>query len=242
MKWLLGALILLLIGFLLRRVLRMGSPRTQPHSWLAPLPAELHTIYHPVVQEVETHMAILGISLNDAFEEREAQRHDQAWHMMRISTYEWDRVAELMGSLLDILTRHLADAVTLVPPHSVSSHWFKTRVMIDYVRMHELMDQLVFNSKLRFQLQLRLLRRATATLTGEYRRAFRNAERIQDPSEEVWTQFDHFFHDFDLVAKETLLAFRALLLCLNPSRLQDVAADAQEAIKRGVRSASGLPK
>ncbi len=240
MKWLLGGLVLFAVSIVMRRLLRIGARSPLASLRFAPLPPELHALYHPVAQEVETHVAILGIMLNDAFEEKEAQRHEHAWHMMRLSWYEWERLAELNAGLLNVLSRHILRATTIVLPPGILARWFMSRTMIDFVRMHELMDQLVFNSRLRVQLQVRLLRRATATLTGEFRRTFRNGERIQDPSLEVWTRFDHLFHDFDLMAKETLLVFRTLLPCLTPAALREIGRDLQSTLKRGVRSPSAL--
>jgi hypothetical protein len=112
--------------------------------------------------------------------------------------------------------------------------------MIDYVRTHELLEQLVFRSKLRFQLQLRMLRRAAETLSMEFRRAYRYADRTQDRPPELWNRLDFYFHDFDLIAKETLLSFRTLLLHLPHSSLPGFAADLRSLLQRGVRSAAVL--
>lgn len=238
MKWVLGGLVLLGIGALLRRLLRMAPSAAPRLSGLIPLRPELHAVYHPVAQEVETQAAILGISLNDAFEERDASRHDMAWHMIRLSAGEWDRLAEIVTALLNALAKYLTSARVVVPVRSIVADRFKSRVMIDYVRMHELLDQLVFSSKLRFQLQIRLLRRAAAALTGEFRHTYRYAERSEDRSPEVWSRFDLYFHDFDLIAKETLLAFRALVACLSPEAIPDLSADLHTLVQRGVRAPS----
>jgi hypothetical protein len=46
---------------------------------------------------------------------------------------------------------------------------------------------------------------------------------------------DLYFHDFDLIAKETLLAFRSLLACQSPEGVRGMAADLQDLLDRGVR-------
>jgi len=110
--------------------------------------------------------------------------------------------------------------------------------MVDYVRMHELLDQLVFSSQRRYQLQLRLLRRAVEIVTGEFRRTYRLAERFDHTSAEVWTQIDLDFHDFDLIVKEAVLAFRALLASLPPSALPRLAVDLNALLRGRVRARS----
>ncbi|HMD84056.1 MAG TPA: hypothetical protein VKO18_05075, partial [Terriglobia bacterium] len=112
---------------------------------------------------------------------------------------------------------------------------FKSRAVKDHVGLYEFLDQVLFNSKHRFALQLRLLFRASAILGKEFKHACREGERSLDSSEELWNRLDYYFHDFDLIAKETLLAFRTLLACQSPERVQELAMDLQTLLERGMR-------
>jgi hypothetical protein len=49
---------------------------------------------------------------------------------------------------------------------------------------------------------------------------------------------DLYFHDFDLVNKEALLAFRAFLACLPQPLLSDLDAELKAVLEHGVRSAN----
>jgi hypothetical protein len=238
MNWVLGGLVFVGVGVLLCRLLRMSGTRSARLTGLIPLSPELHAIYHPLALEVETQAAILGISLNDAFEERDAHHGEVAWRMVGLSAGEWDRLAEIVTGLLNAVGKHLARVQALVPTRCIVAGRFKSRPMIGYAHMHELLDQLVFSSRRRYQLQLRLLRRATETLTSEFRRTYRRGERTQDRSGEVWTNFDLCFHDFDLIAKEALLAFRAFLACAPPDVLAELGADLHSLVQHGVRTPS----
>ena len=225
MKWLIGALVLIGAGVLLRRVLHLDRVMTPRPEGLLPLSPDREAIFQPIAQEVETQAAILGISLNDAFEERDAGHADIAWRLVRLSVSEWDRLTEIVKLLLNTMGKHLASAQAAVPVRSMVAHRFRSRIMIDYVRIHELLDQLVFRSRLRFQLHLRVLRRAMETLTAEFRRAYRYAERTEDHPPELWNRLDIYFHDLDLVVKEALLALRAFLICLPHAALERFATD-----------------
>ena len=77
-------------------------------------------------------------------------------------------------------------------------------------------------------------------MTGEFRHTYRRAERTDDRSPEVWNQIDLSFHDFDLIAKEALLAFRALLVCLPLSVLPKFSLELN-ALLRGRVSTRSLP-
>jgi hypothetical protein len=233
-----GILILAGVGFLLRRLLWIDLPDQRPPPGLAPLGSERQAVYDGFAPEVEARTAMLGISLNDAFEERDAGRHDMAWRMIRLSASEWDGMAKIVAGLLNALAKHVPDAQVVVTPRSIHARRFRSRHMVDYVRMHELLDQLVFSSQRRYQLQLRLLRRATEMVTGEFRHAYRQAERTDDRSAEVWNQIDLYFHDFDLIAKEALLAFRALLACLPLSILPKFSLDLNALLHGRVRTHS----
>jgi hypothetical protein len=238
MRWLTAILVLGGVGFLLRRLLGFNWPEQRAPTGLAPLDAERQGVYDGFAPEVEARTAMLGISLNDAFEERGAGRHDLAWRMIRLSASEWDGMEKIVAGLLNALAKYLPEAQVVVTPRSIHAHRFKSRNMVDYVRMHELLDQLVFSFRRRFQLQLRLLRRATEIVTGEFRRTYRQAETTDDQSPEVWNHIDLSFHDFDLIAKEALLAFRALLACLPLAVLPKFSLDLNALLHRTVRTRS----
>ena len=198
--------------------------------------SDCQAVYDGFAAEVEARIAMLGISLNDAFEERDAGRRDMAWRMVRLSASEWDGMEKIITGLLNTLTKHLPNAQVVVTPRSIHAHRFKSKPMVDFVRMHELLDQLVFSSRRRYQLQLRLLRRAAEIVTGEFRRTYRQAERTDDRSAEVWSQIDLYFHDFDIIAKEALLAFRAFLACLPLSVLPKFSLDLNALLRGRVRT------
>jgi hypothetical protein len=236
MHWVAGLLILALVGFLLRRLLWTKLPEQRVPAGLAPLGSERRAVYDGFAPEVEVRIAMLGISLNDAFEERDAGRYDLAWRMVRLSASEWYGMEKIIEGLLSTLTKHLPNAQVVVTPRSIHAHRFLSKPMVDYVRMHELLDQLVFSSQRRYQLQLRLLRRAAEIVTAEFRRTYRQAEHLDDRSAEVWNQIDLDFHDFDLIAKEAVLAFRALLASLPPSALPKFSLDLNALLHARVRT------
>jgi predicted ATP-dependent endonuclease of OLD family len=238
MEWVLGGLVLILLGVLLRWILRLDRRDDQRVRGLVTLGADREAIFQPISLEMETQAAILGISLDDAISERDAGQVEIAWRLVRLAASEWDRLAEILRLLSKVMADHVGNARVVIPTRNVTAHHFKSRVMIDYLRMHELLDQLVFRSKLRFQLHLRMLRRAADTLSTEFRRAYRYADRTEDRPPELWNRLDYYFHDFDLITKETLLAFRALLFCLPHSDLTGLAADLKPLVRHGVRVAT----
>jgi hypothetical protein len=225
MNWFWGGSILAAFGLLLRRLLNLGAPAASPASGLHPLSTEREALYQSVAQELETQSVILGITLNDAIDERDSGRAEISARLVRLCAGEWDRETEVLGGLLKVVTKHMPEAQVAVPLRSLSAHRFKSRTMTDFFRMYELLDQLVFRSKMRFQLQVRVLRRANETLTAEFRKNLGYAERTGDMSPEYWSRLDLLFHDFDLLGKEMLLAFRTFLACLPDSALKGFAAD-----------------
>ena len=234
MSWALGLLMLAGTGYLLRRVLRMGSRAAGHQAGLPPLHPQLQSVYYPMAREVETCATILGITLNDAFEERSACHHDMAWRMVGLSAREWDHLAEIVKALLNTLGKYAANATVVVPARRLARKRFKSRVMIDFLRMPELLDLVVLRSRLRFQLQIRFLRRSAEVLTVAFRDTYRYMERTGDQSPEFWTRLDVYSYDFDLIAKETLLAFRALLICLSPQDLPNLSGELTRLLHEGV--------
>lgn len=235
MRWFFGGVVLLIVAVLLRRLLyqRGGSKgaageRAVPRS-------DLEAIYLPLAQEIEAHTTILGITLNDAFSEREAGRRDMAWHVVRLALGEWTHLMEFIIGMQGIMGKYLPNTNGIVSPRRIAASHFKSRVAIDYVGFYEFLDQVLFSSKQRFSLQLRLMFRAGAMLTKQLRQTCREGERTLDCSKELWSRLDYFFHDFDLIAKETLLALHTLLVCQSPDALQDLTQDLQALLERGMR-------
>ncbi len=236
MKWIGAGAFLLALGIFLRWVLKLEGSASSRRNLAAHLGVDRENIYQPVAQEIVTQSSILGVSLNDAIEHRDANQPDMAWRLVQLAVSEWERLTELLTALVSLMAAHAGSARLSIPGRPILADRFKSRLIIDSVRTHELFDQLVFRSRLRFQLHLRMLRRANETLTAELRRLYHSADRSCDRPPELWEQLDHYFHDLDLVAKETLLAFRALLPCLPNSDLAPLKTDTTEVIRRGVRS------
>jgi len=233
--WLIGISVLILVGAVLRRVLHMGSRARPRVGGAVPLSIELHAVYHPVAQEIEAHATILGITLNDAFGEREANHLDMAWREVRLAVGEWDRLLATLVGLQDALAKYLPTTDLIVPVRRVVAGNFKSRAVMDYVSLYEFLDQVLFSSKQRYSLQLRALYRTTALLTNDFHHTCDEGELALDCSPDVWNRLDFCFHDFDLIAKETLLAFRVLLACQSPEGVRAFAADLQPLLERGVR-------
>jgi hypothetical protein len=235
MRWLVGSLTLVAVAVMTRRILRMGATRKAQAGRRGFLRAEVQAIYDPLAQEIEAQTTILGITLNEAFGEREANRHEMAWHVVRLAVGEWARLTELVVGLLSVLTKFLPATHGIIPVPRVAVGHFKSRAVMDYVGLYEFLDQILFSSKGRFALQLRFLFRASATLSKEFKRACREGALALDSSDELWTRLDDHFHDFDLIAKETLLAFRTLLACQSAEGAQELALDLQLLLDRGMR-------
>lgn len=230
-----GGLVLVVVAVLLRRLLRLSGPPSA-YRGLPPLGALRESIYQPVAAELETQSAMLGVSLNDAIEERDCDHDEIAWRLASLTLDGWSRLADLLAAVLDVINKHLPMASVPLPVRSMVAHRFRSRIMLDYLRMHEVLDQLVFRSRLRFHLHIRVLRRAVETLSADFESAQRRGELALDHSPEFWGQLDFDFHDFDLITKETTLAFRAFLLYLPDEFLLAFAADLQPIMERGVRS------
>jgi len=236
MQWVLGALVLVVVGIALRRLLNLDFEPRSSSDVLARIGQLRESVYKPVERELETRSAIVAISLNEAFEERDSGRSDIAWRLVRLSASEWTRLAEVTANLLALMSRYMPLARVAVPVRSLATHRFKSQIMIDQVRMHDLLNQLVFRSKLRYQLQVRILRRCVDSLTEEFLRECRAAENENERTPELWSSFDLQYHDFDLVTKEVLLALRAFLVCLQDSDLKDFVSELPAVLPQRTRS------
>lgn len=228
--WLLGGAVFLCVGFVLRRLLGLDAPGGRVSLRLD---GERERLYQTIVLELQTQSAILAVSLNDAIEECESGNHEIAWRLLRLTTAEWNRLAEILRTLLGVVTDYLPLAGTVIPIRSMAPAYFKSEAMIDYVWLHEWLDFL-WRTRQRFHLQVRVLRHAVEALTEDFQQV---QPRSYTFPAGVWGRLDRDFHDFDLITKEVLLAFRSFITSLPEPAVDDFRSAILPIIERGVRSA-----
>jgi len=232
-----GGLVLLLAVFVLRRALRLDSEGGVPPAYHR-LPAEHRAVCAAVEKEVKTQLDMLSVVLNDAIEERNTGRPHIAWHLVKLAGSQWEQATENLALLLEVLRKNVDSALVPVAYKGPVTHRFKSHTVADYLRMHEFLVQLVFRSKLRFQLQVEMLRRAGNALSKEFQRTCRYGDMTEDQSPEVWQRLDADLHDLDVLSKEAMLALRACLVRLPEPALESLRRDLEPVLRRGVRAAS----
>ncbi len=219
---------------LLRRALGMNRSKTTPVALTNRRANQVEPIFKPLASEVEAHGTIMAVSLNDAFEESKAGRTEAARCMVNIFASEWDRLTGLVDSLHQLSLRYLPVVDLPVPVRDLNEDCFRSGTMIEFVRFNGFVDQFVFRPKLRFQLHLKLQRRAISMLSEEFHRTHSETEENLDFLPHTLPQFDLLFHDMDRLAKESLLAFKAELACLPGDAMADIKAEAEELVREGV--------
>jgi len=241
MIWIVEASTLLIVAVVLRHVLHMGrdgelqGPRPQSRK------AFNHPVYAPLASEIETHAAILGILLNDAIAEQTAGHAEVAQHTLKVFHSERERLVELVVDLQNLALKYLPVVQFPIEARSLNARSFRSQLISEFVRRHGILDQFVFRSKLRFQLHLRLLRRATALLNESFEEASLNAG--QDARIVGWglNQLDLYSHDLDLLTKETLLGFKEELACLPEALQEEMAAELAALNHHSVRNPLASP-
>jgi hypothetical protein len=234
MIWLWEAGTLLVVALVLRRVLRMGRFEGPADVLTQRRALQIEPVFKPLASEFEAHSTILAVSLNDAFEEHKAGRSEAAWCMVSMFASEWSRLTDLVQSLQQLAIRYLPVVDLPVPVRNLDPSHFRSGTMIEFVRFHSFVDQFVFRPKLRFQLHLRLQRRAIAALSEEFDRTRSQTDGDSQLLDYALTQIDLYFHDLDRLAKETLLAFRSELFCLPGDALAEIGTEIQAVVSHGV--------
>lgn len=234
MAWALAIVALLVVGYVFRRILRLDEP---PRArGLAPLPPDAEQVYRPVSLELETQIILLGISLNEALGQREAGNEDNAWRLARLALCQWERLAEKVALVLKSITDHFSQTRSMVPVRDLTAHQFKSHLMIESMKTGAMLHEVLFRSKSRYQFQVRIIRRAVDMLTSDFNDVVRAAERSAESSDEMWDSIDPGFHDFDLMVKESLLAFRAFLMAIPAPVLPEISVELAEVVSHSVRS------
>jgi hypothetical protein len=235
MAWLSAFLVLLVFGVVLRWLLGLTPAGGDARALLA---GHRQRLCQAMVLEFEAQSAILAISLNDAMEERDSGNSDNSRNLLHLTASEWERLAEVLTFVLQVTGDYLPLARVTVPSRTMDATHFRSESMIEYVRLHEWVDQFLFRNKLRFNLQVRILRRAVETLTEDFRQAQPRAHSAVEDAAAAWNRLDRDLHDLDLISKEILLTLRSFLACLPDSAARKFAAELRPVLERGVRSAA----
>jgi hypothetical protein len=231
--WVLASVVLVALGVLLRRLLGL-TPEGQHARTL--LGGHQQRLCQTIVLEIEAQSAMLAISLNEAMEERDLRNFDNARNFLHLTASEWERLAEFLTFLLQLTGDYLPLARMPVPARAVDPAHFRSESMVEYVRLHEWVDQFLFRNKLRFNLQVRVLRGAVETLTEDFRQTQPRAHStVEDPSA-AWRRLDRDLHDLDLISKEVLLTIRSFLACLPETATRQFADELRPVLERSVRA------
>jgi hypothetical protein len=225
MAWMFEIGILLMVALVLRRILSMGQVAVPEQ--VAPRfrrPAN-NPLCAPLLSEIDAHTAILGVVLNDAINELASGNPEIARCMLGVFDSERERLVDLVINVQNLSLKYLPTVQYPIDARSLDPVSFRSQPVTEILKRHGVLEQFVFRSKLRFQLQLRLLRRATALLNESFEEVRGHTGTDAEGFHSTLSQLDLYYHDLDLLTKETILGFSEELAALPDDVLEDMAAE-----------------
>jgi len=233
MLWALEFGVLLVVAVALRRVLHMGQdarPKVTGPRFRRPANNPLCS---PLASEVEAHTTILGVLLNDAIDELNSGNSEVALRVLNVFDSERERLVELAINLQNLSLKYLPTVQYPIEMRTLEPESFRSQLVSEFLKRHGTLEQFVFRSKLRFQLRLRLLRRATALLNESFEEIKHDIGTNGTLFDRTLTQLDLYFYDLDLLTKETLLGFSAELASLPDITTDEIATEVTALTSRG---------
>lgn len=210
MDWVLAVVALLLVAYVCRRILRLDQPPAR--AWRpAALPLNRFQIYRTAAQEVETQTGMLSVTLNEALGDYGAGNGANAVAHMLLAVQQWDLLAQLVSSVLKTVTENMPQVGTMASYREINPACFQSRAMADLMKSGGKLHQFIYHSKGRFDFRVQLIRSSLETLTEEFRSTFGLADPAPQFPASKWRDIDPTHHDYDLIAKEALLAVRDFL-------------------------------
>jgi hypothetical protein len=225
MLWVFEIGVLLVVGAALRRILHMGKNKAPIEAALRFRRPANNPLCSSLVSEIDTHTTILGVVLNDAIGKLASGNAEIARRMLNVFDSERERLVELVINLQNLSLKYLPTTQYPVETRSLDPESFRSQPVSAFFNRHGVLEQFVFRAKLRFQLQLRLLRRATVLLNESFEELKLQTETEVQAFGRTLAQLDLYFHDLDLLTKETLLGFSTELASIPPDLLEDMAAE-----------------
>ncbi len=225
MLWLVEVSILLVVAVVLRRSLHLGRRAAPKEARPGRQNSYLKPVCSPLASDIEAHAAILGVLLNDIIEEQNSGRTGLARETLTVFQDEWNRLVKLVENLQRLSLRYLPTVQYPIDARNLDARSFRSQPLSEFIRRNGDLSQFVFRSKLRFQLQMRLLGRATSLLNESFEELKHDAEQCPRVFDWALSQIDLHFHDLDRLTKETLLGFNEEVGCLADSVREDLVAE-----------------
>ena len=225
MLWAIELGALLVVAVVLRRVLHMGQKASSKDTGPRFQRPRNNPACLPLASEIEAHSSILGVVLNDVIAEQASGRGEAGRTMLSLFDSERERLVELVISVQNLSLKYIPSVQYPLEPRTLDPEAFLSKPVSEFVARHGILEEFVFRSKLRFQLHLRLLRRATALLNESFEVIRHDLDADSMLFDCALPQIDVLFHDLDRLTKETLLGFSAELACLPEAEKEAVAAE-----------------
>jgi hypothetical protein len=225
MVWIFEIGVLLVVATALRRIFHMGNKKAPIKATPRFRRPANNPLCSSLVSEIDTHTTILGVVLNDAIEELASGNAEIARRMLNVFDSERERLVELVINLQNLSLKYLPTTQYPVETRSLDPVSFRSQPVSEFFNRQGVLEQFVFRAKLRFQLQLRLLRRATVLLNESFEELKLQAETEVHAFGWTLAQMDLYFHDLDLLTKETLLGFSTELASIPENLLEDMSAE-----------------
>ncbi len=225
MLWLVEVGVLLVVAVVLRRSLHLSRPTAPKESPGNRQNSYLKPECSPLASDIEAHAAILGVLLNDIIEEQNSGRTGLARETLTLFQDEWNRLVKLVENLQRLSLRYLPTVQYPIDARNLDASSFRSQPLSEFIRRNGDLSQFVFRSKLRFQLQMRLLGRATSLLNESFEELKHDAEQCPRVFDWALSQIDLHYHDLDRLTKETLLGFNEEVGCLTGSVREDLVTE-----------------
>ena len=225
MIWIFEIGVLLTVAAVLRHILHIGREpirQERPPRFRRPRNSPLCS---PLASEIEGHTTILGVLLNDVIEEQNSGNAAVARRMLDLFNSERERLVEFVINLQNLSLKYIPAIQYPIDVRTLNHEAFRSQPVNDFIKRHRGLEQFIFRSKLRFHLELRLMRRATALLNESFEELKNDPGTNTGAFNGALLQLDLYFHDLDLLAKETLLGFNAELASLPDAVLEDLAVE-----------------
>ncbi len=225
MLWVIEFGSLLVVAFVLRRVLHMGQKAPSQESGPRFRRPRNNPACLPLASEIEAHTAILGVVLNDVIAEQGSGHREACRTMLNLFDSERERLVDLVISVQNLSLKYIPSVQYPLEPRKLDPGAFLSKPVSEFIAGHVMLEEFVFRSKLRFQLHLRLLRRASALLNESFEVIRHDLSADSILFDCALPQIDVLFHDLDRLTKETLLGFSAELAGLPDQEKKAMVAE-----------------
>jgi hypothetical protein len=220
MWWMLGFTVF--GGLLVLFLFGLRNEQAVRRDWEILLTPRGEKLYQSIESRVQSQMALVGLTYDEAFQIRALGSTEEARHLLDVGYRIIEQFSPSMLRLLAAMTTFSRMVSAMAPVQPLRPTNFRLTQLASLAYLNQLLHQFLVSRAERFRLRLYILGRSFGLATRFLLNSTRRIVKNEPEAEREWDQVQAIRHDFQALTDESMDSLRVLLTSLATERREKV--------------------